>query len=117
MNVYRAFFLCENEAESNLLVDLVLEGRRHIPTKIPFFGSWGRLNSGSIYPFVLQSGRLDFGDEVSNEIASDHSTRYASFDVEDRILAEGELFELSYCGHQYWMRLKRLTPVEQLINQ
>jgi hypothetical protein len=113
MRICRAFFRCQNEDESNLLVDLILTDRRHLPKRVPFFGSWGRLNSRSIYPFVLQDGRLDFGDEV--ESGQDHSSRFAAFDVDDRIIAAGDDYTLSYQRHTYIMTLEKLTDLEQLV--
>jgi hypothetical protein len=111
--ICRAFFRCQNEKESNLLVDLILNDRRYAALNVPFFGSWGGLNSRSIYPFVLQNGRLDFGDEIESGI--DLSSRFADFDVVDRIIAIGDEYIVAYCGHRYQMKLEKLADLEQLV--
>ena len=109
---YRAFFRCQNEEGSNILADFGLDERRKLPSNVPFFGSWGRLNSRSIYPFVLQNGRMDFGDETDSEL--DHRSRFADFLIADEIVAVYEVYLVSYLRHSYLMRLECLTDVNSL---
>ena len=73
------------------------------------------MNSRSIYPFILQNGRLDFGDEI--ESGTDHSSRFAIFEVADQIIAIDDTYILTYCNHPYQMKLERLTDLEQLVSQ
>ena len=113
----RLFFRCADTEDSNLTVDILMNDQRHWVTRVPACGWWGRIGSKNLWPFILiTSSQLDFGsyfDEETGEATSDHE-RYADIDIDERILAVGEQFQLTYYGSMYLLQLERIIDVTEL---
>lgn len=112
----RLLFRCEQYPDSDLVVDVLMDERRHWVSRVPTGGWWGGLRSGSVWPFILTSENgLDFGCDTDEETGEStiHSDRYGAFDIADRILAVGEKFTLDY-GSTYYLKLERVTDILSL---
>lgn len=108
----RAFFECTHDRESHLTLDIIVGDNRHLVPRIPMCGWWGRLQSDDFWPLVwTKDGRLDLGNSEGEPI--DPEDRYAYIDIEDRILAEGEFFEMRFNTNHYRMVLKKLTDLTE----
>lgn len=110
---YRAFFRAEDDAASNLMLDILIDEHRKLVSDVPLCGWWGILKSHSVWPFVLLGDRLDLGDDGEVPVLPDKE-RYAQLDIEDRIIAVGEFFTLLYNDQRWTLRLERLTDITAL---
>lgn len=114
MNAFRRLWLsCDDDRDSNLTVDVLMDQRRHRVARVPTAGWWGRQQTTELWPFVLdREGRLDFGSMACQPTPP--SERYARIDIDDRIIAAGELFTFEYQGDQWQLRLRRITDLSQI---
>jgi hypothetical protein len=108
----RAFFRCQDDADGNLTVDILINERRRWVEKLPSAGWWGPIRSNNIWPFILyEGGVIDFGNSLDDPTSN--NDRYGSIDMSDRIIEIGEDYPVLYHGH-YMMTLERLTDLTDL---
>jgi hypothetical protein len=102
-----------DDPSGNVIVDVLMDDRRHWISRVPTGGWWGRIATREMWPFtLLADGRMDFGSD-SDDPPTDKE-RYATIDLADRILAVGEAFTLHYYGETWPMTLERVTDVAEL---
>jgi hypothetical protein len=109
----RLMFRYADDPNGNVVVDVLMDDRRHWLARVPTGGWWGRIHTNEMWPFILLSdGRMDFGSAADDP--ADNADRYASIDIEDRILAVGEQFVLAYHNELWPMTLDRITDITEL---
>ena len=105
----RAFFKSDDDPTGNLVLDILLDEKRRWVEKVPGGGWWGLYKSDDLWPLILkEGGNLDFGQNERTEESD--APRYASIDICDRILIEGEKFWLDYVTLRP-MTLERLQDI------
>ena len=110
---YRAFFRAsDKDPRNNVTIDILLDDRRRVVDRVPFFGFWGRVNSDEVWPFVWMNDQVDFGNDSDDPL--ENRERYGSFDLRERIIAENEPFDLRYWYETYPLVLDKLNDITKL---
>jgi len=115
---YRAFFRSDDGNYGNVMIDLLLDERRRVVSRVPLFGFWGKLNTRDLMPFIYDNDVLDFGDYVDEDNPSstplNRNERFADFGLADRIIAPGERFTIIYDGDDWALTLEKLSDIATL---
>ena len=95
---------------TDLTIDLLVRDDRHIASKTPFAGWWGKYRPTDFLPIVIQhDGKVDFGSGED----TDQNDRFGYTDVHSVEIREGREFVFSNGEEEFSMKIDSVMDLTE----